>query len=101
MQATTKRRQKRKLVEERENQVGGHRTGPEEDPDGFYVVRKSSNRLVQVELQLDGNPVTMEVDTGATMSLILERRLKQVLPKAAHIITLRQYCRLTLQRGYQ
>ena len=59
------------------------------------------NRLVQVELQLDGNPVTMEVDTGATMSLILERRLKQVLPKAAHIITLWQYCRLTLQRGYQ
>ena len=97
MQATTKRRQKRKLVEERENQVGGHRTSPGEDPDGFYVVRKSSNRLVQVELQLDGNPVTMEGDTGATMSLILERRL----PKVAHIITLWQCCRLTLQRGYQ
>ena len=82
---------------ERKNQVGGHRTGPGEDPDGFYVIRKSSNRLVQVELQLDGNPVTMEGDTGATMSLILERRL----PKVAHIITLWQCCRLTLQRGYQ
>lgn len=68
--------------------MGGHRTGPGEDPDGFYVIRKSLNRLVQVELQLDGNPVTMEGDTGATMSLILERRLKQVLLKVAHIITL-------------
>ena len=36
-----------------------------------------------MELQLDGKPVTMEVDTGAAVSLISEWTLKQVLPKAA------------------
>ena len=47
----------------------------EEDPDenlGVYVVEKSANRPIQVELQLDGKPVTMEVDTGAAVSLISE-----------------------------
>ena len=34
-------------------------------------------------LQLDGKPVTMEVDTGAAVSLISEWTLKQVLLKAA------------------
>ena len=57
-----------------------------EDPDencGVYVVEKSANRPIQVELQLDGKPVTMEVDTGAAVSLISEWTPKQVLPKAA------------------
>ena len=60
--------------------------GPEEDPDeklGVYMIGKSSNHPIQVELQLDGNAVTMEVDTGVAVSLISEHRLKQVLPKAA------------------
>ena len=44
---------------------------------------KSSNCPIQVELQLDGKPVTMEVDAMVAISLISEQRLKQVLPKAA------------------
>ena len=65
---------------------GGTEQGPEEDPDeklGVYMIGKSSNHPIQVELQLDGKAVTMEVDTGVAVSLISEQRLKQVLPKAA------------------
>ena len=59
---------------------------PKEDPDenlGVCVVGESANHPIQVELQLDGKPVTMEADTGAAVSLISEWTLKQVLPKAA------------------
>ena len=72
------RRERTKWVDREQNS--------EEDPDenlGVYVVEKLANRPIQVELQLDGKPVTMEVDTGAAVSLISEWTLKQVLPKAA------------------
>ena len=46
-------------------------------------VDREQNRPIQVELQLDGKPVTMEMDTGVAVLLISEWTLKQVLPKAA------------------
>ena len=60
--------------------------GPEEDPDEkleVFVIGKLSNCQIQVEIQLDGKPVIMEVDTGEVVSLISEQRLKLVLIKGA------------------
>jgi len=51
---------------------------------GVYVI-KSSNCPIQVELQLDGKPVTMEVDTRVAVSLISEQRLNKTGPiKSSH-----------------
>ena len=39
----------------------------------------------KVVLQLDGKPVTMEIDTGATVSVISEKTQKSLFPSAALI----------------
>ncbi len=61
-----------------------------EESDGYsgeefgpvYRVGKSSTRPIWVELEVEGQPLTMEVDTGAAVSLISECQLQQVLPGA-------------------
>ena len=36
---------------------------------------------VQVVLELDGQPVTMEVDTGAAVSIMAEEKFRSCFPK--------------------
>lgn len=43
-------------------------------------VTGKSNRLYLVNLEINGKPLTMEVDTGACMSLISEQTYLQVFP---------------------
>lgn len=45
-------------------------------------VKSGDTSPITVELLLNGSPLTMEVDTGAAVSIISEQRLKQVLPRA-------------------
>ena len=56
----------------------------DEDSDGsieVHMVGKSSTKPIRVEVRISGKPLSMEVDTGATVSLISYKRLKQVLPR--------------------
>ena len=56
----------------------------DEDSEGsvdVHIVRKSSTRPIRVEVHINGKPLLMEVDTGATVSLISYKKLKQVLPR--------------------
>ena len=56
----------------------------DEDSDGsvdVHIVGKSSTRPIRVEVQINGKPLLMEVDTGAAVSLISYKKLKQVLPR--------------------
>ena len=50
----------------------------QEEP--LYVVRDRSSQPYMVELQVNGQPLTMEVDTGAAMSLAPESVLADLLP---------------------
>ena len=55
-----------------------------EDTDGsvrVHRVGKSSSNLIHAAVQINDKPLSMEVDTGATISLISYKRLKQVLPR--------------------
>ena len=45
------------------------------------MVGKSSTKPICVEVRINGKPLSMKVDTGATVSLISYKRLKQVLPR--------------------
>ena len=45
------------------------------------MVGKSSTKPIRVEVQINGKPLSMEVDTGAAVSLISYKKLKQVLPR--------------------
>lgn len=47
-----------------------------------YSVGKRSNHPILVEVRINGQELTMEVDTGAAVSIISEQRLKKVLPDA-------------------
>lgn len=56
----------------------------DEESDGSIDVRmvgKQASRPIRVEVQINGKPLSMEVDTGAAVSLISYKRLKQVLPR--------------------
>ena len=57
-------------------------------------VEDSSTRPIIADIRINGKLLTMEVDTGATVSIIPEKTLKQILPQAklqpSHI-TLRTY----------
>ena len=46
-----------------------------------HVVGKSLTNLIHVEVRINGKPLSMEVDTGAAVSLISYKKLKQVLPR--------------------
>ena len=46
-----------------------------------YMVGKSSTKPIRVDVQINGKPLLMEVDTGAAVSLISYKKLKQVLPR--------------------
>ena len=45
------------------------------------VGKSSTTKPIRVEVQISGKPLSMEVDTGAAVSLISYKRLKQVLPR--------------------
>ena len=45
------------------------------------MVGKSTTKPIRVEVQVNGKPLSMEVDTGAAVYLISYRKLKQVLPR--------------------
>ena len=47
----------------------------------YTVGMKLATRPITVELSLDGKPITMEVDTGAAVSLISERTHKALFPE--------------------
>ena len=47
-----------------------------------YSVGNSSTKPIHVEIQIDGKPISMEVDTGAAVSLMSQKKLKQALPGA-------------------
>ncbi len=47
-----------------------------------YRVGKISTCPIRVELEVEGQPFMMKVDTGAALSLISECQLQQVLPRA-------------------
>ena len=56
----------------------------DEDSDGsvgVHMVGKSSTKPIRVDVRINGKPLSMEVDTGAAVSLILYKKLKQVLPR--------------------
>ena len=56
----------------------------DEDSDGsvdIHMVGKSSTQPIRVEVKINGKPLSMEVDTGAAVSLISYRKLKQILPR--------------------
>ena len=58
----------------------------DEDSDGsveVHMVGKSTTNYkpIRVEVRVNGKPLSMEVDTGAAVSLISYRKLKQVLPR--------------------
>ena len=42
---------------------------------------RSSTKPIRVEVQINGKPLSMEVDTGAAVSLISYKSLKEVLPR--------------------
>ena len=48
---------------------------------GVHMVGKSSTKPIRVEVRINGKPLSMEVDTGAAVSLISYKRLKRVLPR--------------------
>ena len=54
----------------------------EESDIEVYSVGNCSSHPILVEVQVDGRELTMEVDTGAAVSVISEQRLKKVLPDA-------------------
>ena len=45
------------------------------------MVGKSSTKPIRVDVRINGKPLSMEVDTGAAVSLISYKKLKQVLPR--------------------
>ena len=47
----------------------------------IYSIGKPSTQPIQVELRVNGKPLMMEMDTGAAVSLISKRKLREVLPK--------------------
>ena len=47
-----------------------------------YSVGNHSSHPILVEVQVDGQELTMEIDTGAAVSIISEQELKKVLPDA-------------------
>ena len=55
---------------------------PDKGDEPIYVIKgwSKSSRPYQVELQVNGQPLTMEVDTGATVSLAPESMLTSLLP---------------------
>ena len=48
---------------------------------GVHMVGKSSTKPIRVDVRVNGKPLSMEVDTGAAVSLISYKKLKQVLPR--------------------
>ncbi len=54
-----------------------------EDFGTVYRVGNISTCPIWVELEVEGQPFMMEVDTGATVSLISKCQLQQVLPREA------------------
>ena len=52
-----------------------------------HSVSKRSSPPILVEVQVNGQKLTMEVDTGAAVSIVSEKRLKKVLPHAEIKVT--------------
>ena len=47
---------------------------------GLYVVSDKSVKPFTVDLKLDGKPLSMELDTGATVSLVSAKSFHQLFP---------------------
>ena len=64
--------------------VDTHESGEDTTDTDMEVnsVGKRSSPPILVEVQVNGQELTMEVDTGAAVSIVSEQRLKKVLPHA-------------------
>ena len=47
----------------------------------FHLVGNSSVGPVYVQVEINSKPLKMEVDTGAALSIILEKTMKAVFPE--------------------
>jgi hypothetical protein len=59
----------------------GEDPGEETDVE-VYSIGNRSNHPILVEVQVDGRELTMEVDTGAAVSILSEQGLRKILPDA-------------------
>ena len=67
---------------ERTKWVDKDQSGEDSDSSvDVHMVGKSSTKPIRVNVRVNGKPLSMEVDTGAAVSLISYQKLKQVLPR--------------------
>ena len=67
---------------ERTKWVGAENSCSESDEEfSVYTVKVNTPHPILVDIKVHGKPLTMEVDTGAGLSLISESTLKQVMPE--------------------
>ena len=60
----------------------------------MFALRSPSHKPITVDVTVDGQPVLMELDTGAGISLISEHTYKTLLPDRTHLpskVTLKMY----------
>ena len=65
-----------------------------EDEDLYSLFRCSGDRRapIKVELKLDDRPVSMELDTGAALSVCGERIFRQLWPVNSPVMGVCSYC---------
>ena len=52
----------------------------EDQPFGLFIVKDKANSSILVDLSIDGTPITMTLDTGASVSIISEKTHQTRLP---------------------
>ena len=60
----------------------------------LFMIGEKSSPPIEVEVQIDGQPLHMEVDTGAAVSIVSEETVKRLFPTASlnkSSVTLRTY----------
>ena len=53
----------------------------DEEPGQEFTIYHIDQKSIRVELQLNGKPFTLEVDTGAAVSIVSEQKMKKILPR--------------------
>ena len=60
-------------------------------------IRSEPGKPLVMDIKLNGKPLTMELDTGAAVSLVSERTFQSLLPECQ----LRYHCAHTLESGWR